>query len=111
MAGYMAVDINCTWHTCNMSRHCFDIQADGCCLSAKSLRSDSKLVYFFQHFFLKISIERIRVLSIQRSHQCFLCKKCTFVKGSSDTNSDYHWRTWVGTCGLYYFKDEILDSL
>ena len=40
-----------------------------------------------------------------------LCKKCTFVKGSSDTNSDYHWRTWVGACGLYYFKDEILDSL
>ena len=107
----MAVDIDCTWHTCNMSRHCFDIQADSCCLSAKSLRSDSKFVYFLKHFFLKVCIKWIRILGIQWSHQCFLCKKRTFIKCTADTNANYHWRAWVRTCCLYYFKDKVLDSL
>ena len=94
-----------------MSRHSLNVQTDSCGLSAKALRSDTKLVDLLQHLFLKICIVRIRVLCIQRTHQRFLCKKCTFVKSSSDTNTNYHRRTWVRTCSFYNLKNEILDSL
>ena len=109
MACHMAVDIDCTGHTGNMGGHGFNVQSDGCGLSAKALRSDTKLVDFFKHLILKICIKRIRIVGIQRTHQCFLCKKGTFIKGSADTNADYHRRAGVGACGLYRFQDEVFD--
>ena len=62
MTCYMAVDVNCTWHTCDMSRHSLNVQTDSCGLSAKALRSDTKLVDLLQHLFLKICI--VRILSL-----------------------------------------------
>ena len=94
-----------------MSRHCLDVEADGCGLSAKALRSDAEFVDFLQHFFFQICVERIRVLRIDRAHQCFFRKQCTFIEGSADTNADYHRRAWVRACCLNNFQDEILDSL
>ena len=37
MTGNMAVDVDCTWHSRNVSRHCLNVQADGCGFSAKAL--------------------------------------------------------------------------
>ena len=72
MARHMAVDVDCTWHACNMGRQSLDIQADCRRLSAESLRSDAKLVDLLKHLFFQVSVERVRVLGIDRTHQRFL---------------------------------------
>ena len=65
MTGHMAVDIYCTRHSGNMSWHCLNVQTDRCGFSTKALWSDSQFIHLFQHFFFKISIEWIRVFSIE----------------------------------------------
>ena len=111
MACYMAVNIDRTWHTCDMCSHGFNVQTNCCCLSAKSLRSNTQFVYFFQHFFFKVCIERIWIFRIDRTHQCFFSQQCCFIKSSSDTNTYNHRRAWIRTCCFYRLKDKIFDSL
>ena len=50
-------------------------------------------------------------MGIQRTHQCLLCKKSTFVKGSTDSNPYNHRRAWIRACCLNNFQNEIFDSL
>ena len=56
------------------------VPGDSCCLSAKSLRSDSKFVYFLKHFFLKVCIKWIRILGIQWSHNAFFARSAHLSK-------------------------------
>ena len=102
MAGHMAVDIDCTRHTCNMSGHGLNVQSDGRGLSAEALRSDTELVDLVQHFHLpdlhrtgpdcEESMGRINA---------FFARRAAFVKGTSDAHTHNHRRTWVRACGLY----------
>ena len=93
-----------------MCRHGLDIQAECSCFTAESLRSDTKLVDFFQHFFLKVCIIWILVFGIYRTHQSFFCKKRSLVKSTADPYSDNHRRTWIRACCLYSFENKIFDS-
>ena len=64
MTGNMTVDVDCTWHSRNVSRHCLNVQTDGCGLSAKALWSDAKLIDFLKHFIFQVCVEWIRVVGI-----------------------------------------------
>lgn len=110
VTGYMTVDINCTRHSRNVCRHCFNIQTDERPFPPKPWGPIPSL-FIFKHFVLKICVKWIWVVGIQRTHQCFLCKKSTFVKGSADSDSDYLGGHGLGPAVSYYFQNEILDSL
>ena len=111
MACYMTVDIDCTGHACDMGRHSLNVQSQSGGLSAKALRSDTKLIDFLQHLFFQICVIGIRIRLLGIAHQCFLCQQRAFIKGTSDTYAYYHGRTWIRSCCLHGLQNKALDSL
>ncbi len=111
MTGNVAVDVDCTRHTRDVSGKSFNVQTDSGGLAAKSLRTDTELVDLLEHFFLEVSIVRIGMAGVDGSHDSLLCEESSLIEGAADSNADYDGRTGVGACSLNGLDDEVLDTL
>jgi len=111
MTGYVAVDVDCTRHTRDMSGESFDIETDSGGLAAEALGTDAELIDLLEHFTLKICVVRIGVGGVDGSHDSLLCKESCLIECAADSDADYDGRTGIGTCGLNCLNDEVLDTL
>ena len=111
MTGNVAVDVDCTGHTRDVSGKSFDVEADCGGLAAEALGTDAESVDLFEHFLLEVSVVRIGMAGIDGSHDSLLCKESRLIEGAADSDADNDGRTGVGACSLNGLDDEVLNAL
>ena len=89
MSGHVAVDVDGNRQAGNVSGEFFDVDSQGSGLAAKALRTDAEGIDLLQHFLLQLSVERLGVAAVGRTHQSLLCQISSLVEGAADTDANH----------------------